>query len=337
MSRRGLVALCSVALLSACTTPYTAIEAENTATPLPKIPEEVEIPRYEGGWETDIGRLSLSQAVLKATEVAFSTTEQSAINPTLIFDGQLTPEIEECASKAFTGTLNVFGPYLTESFRSGSQYLVSGRGDWLTESVRNLPVEDWPVQNHFGTPVGFVDWVESNVRENSSSTTFGFSERNAVIISPGPGFSSNCSQISRLVYHETFHMVAMQLDGRSLMGFSLEEADHYGLWFVEGSADFFANTLSAHFLGEKYYGVDPDRSPGDLENHSSMFSSQSGQQYSLGNLAVEFIVGNVGVEPVMDVYRKIGEGHDFPAAFSLAIGMPIEDFYNLYDSIVISY
>ena len=336
MSLKG-IALFAAVLLTGCTS--TSIEPDPeilTASPAEN-PDGVQIATYPGGWETEIQLKALSRAVLEETRRAFSEADLTRANVETFFDNSFTPEVETCAIEAFEATLFAFEPYLTEDFASRTHYLVSGRGEWLHNTVRELPVSDWPVQNHNGASIGFVAWLEQVIQTTPSSTTFGVSERNAVIVSPGPGFSTSCSQMSRLIYHETFHMVSLQLDGRSLVGYSPEQAEDFGLWFVEGSADFFANTLAANFLKEEYYGVDPKREPGDLKDHSSMFSSQSGKQYSLGNLAVEFIVANVGVEPVMDVYKKIGEGHDFSSAFSLAIGIPIQEFYDLYDSLEIIY
>lgn len=331
----SLIALYSL-LLSGCSNAETVAETKSYHSPPLLALSAINEPAYEANWNTRFNKKDLADAALENASSFYAAHLDIPSSVSAIFDDTLSDEMQSCTSNAAEEMIDAFSAYLEEDFKKLNHYLVVGREDWLVENVMGLPISDWPSQNHYGDEVSFNQWMSGMVKEGSSfSTTFGHAEKNVVIISPGAGFYKNCQMMEHLVYHETFHMISLQLDDRSLMGFKLDEAETFGLWFVEGSADFFAETLASFLNNKNYYGRSPDRAPGDLQQHSSTFSSE--RVYGLGHLAIEFIVANIGVEPVMDVYRYIGMGNDFNSAFELGIGMTVEEFYLIYDSIEITY
>jgi hypothetical protein len=52
--------------------------------------------------------------------------------------------------------------------------------------------------------------------------------------------------------------------------------------------------------------------------------------YGIGDVATEFLVANVGMKRFIDIYRQLGY-NDFPTAFEKATGVPLTDFYLMFE------
>ena len=52
--------------------------------------------------------------------------------------------------------------------------------------------------------------------------------------------------------------------------------------------------------------------------------------YGIGDVATEFLVANVGMKKFIDIYRQLGY-NDFPTAFEKATGVPLTDFYLMFE------
>ena len=55
--------------------------------------------------------------------------------------------------------------------------------------------------------------------------------------------------------------------------------------------------------------------------------------YGIGQAAAEYLVASVGMQKVMDVYVKIGAGQTFATAFQDSIGISVDEFYTLFESV----
>jgi hypothetical protein len=53
--------------------------------------------------------------------------------------------------------------------------------------------------------------------------------------------------------------------------------------------------------------------------------------YGIGEIATEFLVANVGMTKFVDIYRQIGTGASFAVAFEKATGVPLADFYLMFE------
>lgn len=91
------------------------------------------------------------------------------------------------------------------------------------------------------------------------------------------------------------------------------------------------------YLGyQEYWGNHFSLGAGDLsrerprlrgfESYESSFAG-----YSWGQLATEYIIASVGVEPLMAIWKYAGEGASFEDAFEHAIGLSVEEFYEAFD------
>lgn len=55
--------------------------------------------------------------------------------------------------------------------------------------------------------------------------------------------------------------------------------------------------------------------------------------YAIGFAATELIVANVGVEKFNNIYLELGKGKSFSAAFESATGVPLADFYTMFEEV----
>ncbi|MFM5967507.1 MAG: hypothetical protein ACKOQ8_00515, partial [Micrococcales bacterium] len=53
--------------------------------------------------------------------------------------------------------------------------------------------------------------------------------------------------------------------------------------------------------------------------------------YGIGMIATEFLVSKVGMTKFVDIYRQIGTGKSFKDAFVAATGVPLNDFYLMFE------
>jgi hypothetical protein len=55
--------------------------------------------------------------------------------------------------------------------------------------------------------------------------------------------------------------------------------------------------------------------------------------YAIGFAASEFLVSQVGVEKMVNVYAALGQGKNFEAAFKQGTGVELVDFYAMFEEI----
>jgi hypothetical protein len=294
-----------------------------------------EVPRYEPqSWSTVFSRESLRQAAMGEVERYFSSRDRpNTFSVEEYFDPELPELHRTCSSGAVEKLFNSFSLHSGEEAGDSTILLIGGLSDnqdWIVETARSIK-SDWPEQVRPGQSLSFPDWLDA--ARAPADATYGYGERNAIVIALNIS-QYGCGQVERLAYHEAFHSLSARLDGKSLMGFSMDEMAHMGLWFREGSADFFSESLAALENDSEYVGTTVTAAAGEMTRLTSMEANlESNRAYTVGQFALEYIVANVGVEAVLDVYRGIGRGLTFYEAFEEGVGIPTENFYNLVEQI----
>lgn len=111
-------------------------------------------------------------------------------------------------------------------------------------------------------------------------------------------------------------------------------------WFWEGAAVFVGTAASAQ-LGFNTYeqqgrpfainrSVNGPTAKLTLsqvtENNASM------DPYGIGSIATEYLVANVGMTKFLNVYKEVGKGKSFSAAFQAATGIALADFYTAFET-----
>lgn len=323
-------------MLSACATPIesaTLAEEQKTSSQGDSLASEAELyqPR---SWSTSFNRESLRQAAMGEVDKFFSSRDDpAAFRVEAYFDPELPEPVRNCSTSAVERLFNSFSMHAGDDEADSTILLIGGMSenqDWIVDTARSIQ-SDWPAQVRNGQSLLFPDWLDMARAPVDSS--YGYGERNAIVFALNISQDS-CAWVERLVYHEAFHSLSARLDGKSLMGFSEDEMAHMGLWFREGSADFFSESLAALETDSEYFGTTVTVAAGEMTVLTSMEANlESNRAYTVGQFAVEYIVANVGVEAVLDVYRGIGRGLTFYEAFEEAVGVPIEEFYSSVEQI----
>ena len=140
-----------------------------------------------------------------------------------------------------------------------------------------------------------------------------------------------------VVAHEIFHVWHKAIDG-SPGNNNIDPRLPNGipLWFAEGNANFFGFAMSQIALKDSYRAGRASQvdsymqfSTRPLKDHIFWDTNP----YGIGQAAAEYLVASVGMKRVMDVYGKVGSGQTFAAAFQESIGISVDEFYTLFESV----
>jgi hypothetical protein len=154
-----------------------------------------------------------------------------------------------------------------------------------------------------------------------------------------------------MVGHELFHLVQDSIDpGQSGLNQESGENLYRPVWWVEGGGEFMGRLLARH-LGAQDYGTAPlptdgYGAPPPLEPYSNLSAFENwndgavganGHYYS-GQIALEYMVANAGMDAVIDLLVRLGAGEEFNSAFEQVFGISVPDFYKkftlLHDHII---
>ena len=115
-------------------------------------------------------------------------------------------------------------------------------------------------------------------------------------------------------------------------------------WIWEGSAMFVGLQTSSYLGFDDYattgrdsmverYTYDPPETKTQPLKEIYPIENPKVDAYAIGEIAVEFIVANVGMSKFMDIYVNLGKGQKFDAAFKTATGVELTDFYAMFEEI----
>jgi hypothetical protein len=145
--------------------------------------------------------------------------------------------------------------------------------------------------------------------------------------------------------HEFFHSVQTQSD--PMRGRIPPDSPRFTpRWFIEGSANYVGAMIS--HINKKHTYEDfrisqVDRNPsyvGPLGNRPlrDFWNNASGPDgylnpYGIGQAATEYLVANVGVEPLIHILEQAHSLGSFAAGFEKTVGISLNEFYSKFDSI----
>jgi hypothetical protein len=140
--------------------------------------------------------------------------------------------------------------------------------------------------------------------------------------------------------HEFFHAIQEMLAAPNLAGPTGEKVPN---WFWEGPAMFvgqqtagvlgFADylTIGRPSMTNRYKNGNPINRTSNL----SEIKANDGvtDPYAIGFAASEFLVAQVGVEKMVNVYAALGQGKTFDVAFKQGTGIELADFYSMFEEV----
>lgn len=143
--------------------------------------------------------------------------------------------------------------------------------------------------------------------------------------------------ISRNVLHEAMH--ALQDDMDPLVGGQVPPRDMENfrpVWLTEGSAEFWSYAL-ADYTGRRTYGHGSEKLEYKPLVQTEEWEGNDDEPYEWGQVAMEYLIAHKGFEVYLDVYSNLGNGMHFDDAFQNAVGISLEDFYEVFDPWVVDH
>ena len=289
-------------------------------------------PAFSELWPTNVTRQELIETSLyKSFEFMDKVRVESCPVKANVFFGdsvldEHTPIIEQISSEMNL----VFCDYLTDDIT-----VIAGNYEFLksTVSAEGLPMDE------FGGICGY----EIGLNEGLSR---GCAYQGVAWVGPGLG-TIRMGEVKTdpiavaIVSHEIIHLVQDSADpGQSVEAQGSGQNLFRPVWWVEGGGEFFGHLIPRYLDIQDYRYVTPHDRAGeallvsylsDLQLFEEWRQQAFGlENYVTGQIALEYITANVGLEAIMNLLVLMGEGEEFESAFESAVGLSVQDFYDKF-------
>lgn len=139
--------------------------------------------------------------------------------------------------------------------------------------------------------------------------------------------------------HEFFHAIQETLAGR----ISNDTGSNVPNWFWEGPAMFIGQqtsgalgyadyvTVSRSSMLTRYQNSDPINRTSALSKIKA--NNRVSDPYAIGFAATEFLVSQVGIEKMLNVYAALGKGMNFSDAFKQGTSIELSEFYSMFEEV----
>jgi len=177
---------------------------------------------------------------------------------------------------------------------------------------------------------------------NAGAPAFGGSYSNTwnySAIQKSNSMVNNKAGMAQTPGHEFFHAIQEILAGR----ISNETGSNVPNWFWEGPAMFIGQetsgtlgyadyvTVSRPSMLSRYQNSNPVNRTSTLSEIKA--NNQVTDPYAIGFAATEFLVSQVGVEKMLNVYASLGKGMNFSDAFKQGTSIELTDFYSMFEEV----
>ena len=177
---------------------------------------------------------------------------------------------------------------------------------------------------------------------NAGAPAFGGSYSNTwnySAIQKSNAMVNNKAGMAQTSGHEFFHAIQEILAGR----ISNETGSNVPNWFWEGPAMFIGQetsgilgyadyvTVSRPSMLSRYQNSNPVNRTSTLSEIKA--NNQVTDPYAIGFAATEFLVSQVGVEKMLNVYASLGKGMNFSDAFKQGTAIELTDFYSMFEEV----
>ena len=283
-------------------------------------------PVFDSPWPTEITRKQLIDSALAKAFQYFDekATSDQPSNLTIYFEDTFPEEHHEWVLDMAKVSASFPSDFTDHQFN-----LMVGEPSWVYEVIEREGFWTEP-EGHCGglTPDGAVGGCASRgaVSANYGETV-------------GSGELDWSGTLPSIVPHEMYHSVQDVLDPNPMGQISpVGEPTHRPLWFWEGGAEFFGYAVG-DYVGVASYYVSPWEWWYYLPNPDLGLDSFAERDlfavppegYWIGQMATEYIVANVGVEGMLSISQGLSQGLTWEEAFEFGTGLPLDEFYLLFD------
>jgi hypothetical protein len=298
--------------------------AESAQTTPETEPAPLVAPAFDTPWPSGFTRRELADTALAKTFAFLDQRTEGASDQylTIVYQDTVLEVHQEWGTDLAVVTIDAFGDYLTDD----TLLVVGTDGDFLVSTLAELNKPLVPE---------FERCCSSGVAGVAHLGSSWVSLPSDFVVERMPP-----ADVSAIIPHELFHNIQHSLDkAPASQNYPPGDALYRPTWLSEGSANYMGYAMLAYRGYKKYWGnhfIAPPNAAAEEDFLLSRYESSDGSNgpYSYGQLATEYIIANVGVEPLMNIWKIAGQGASFEDAFEEALGISVEDFYAAYDAMV---
>jgi hypothetical protein len=286
---------------------------------------------FDSKWETSVSREEMIETALfrlfedldSIRDDDCSVKAETFLGPPLLEEHHYL--VEEIAN----GMVSSFCRYLENDIP-----VISGSYDFLKETIaaEGLPSDEFggncgfDLQQDYASACAIAGVAWTGISLGSKRQGEAFIEERRLTIAA----------------HELFHVVHDQINpnGDPLLGSCRSYSCQGPVWFFEGAGEFFGRAMT-QYLGLQNYAtfVPTDRSGYYLDGEYlsdldflTDWGKRAGstENYYSGQVAMELLIANVGLLPVLGVWENLDSGQPFPDAFESSIGIELTEFYEVF-------
>lgn len=271
-------------------------------------------------WGTDFNRAQLMNYSLEVAENYFS--QNSGIDGavvTFIFEDSISDSRRSKVRSLAESTVSAFHEHVP------SELVVIGgtTQKFMSETIQTNNIEVPPDGNQ-GSLCGILIWEDS-----PSGCTW----QNVAWLGFGQEPEREIHALNNFVPHELFHNIQANLANGT------ETTRIMPSWFLEGSAEFIGYAMADHTgyfsyaeLAFEDWHYLPNPATG-LAFWATPPPSRSipFENYMMGQIATEYLVSNVGMDGLLNIFSFAGQGMRFDKAFEEAVGISLTKFYATFD------
>ena len=275
--------------------------------------------------------INFKSVATSATE-AFNTFTDVQRSPNQVIIVKTQDGVDPFWNDLITSQIDLVAKSFTYPSFNGPVYALAGLNeDWMVNTFLSLGFTKAFTEVRFGND---FDNVVANAGGNTAIWNVANINNKKLLTTDKVGMYQSAG-------HEFFHQIQQQLTP----GENKFPADGSGgpQWFLEGSAKFIG-LQTANKLGQLSYEkegrpylarnvvTDTTTKNGNLEDAKYNLGRRSDVfPYDIGALGVEFLVANVGIQKMVDVFSQMGTGKSFSVAFNDATGIELADFYSMFE------
>jgi len=329
----------SVTLLAGCsTTPIESPESQTEPAGAssvgdfePRLSEKFETP-----WSTEVSRTELVETALFKLfrDLDSIRVDDCEVQPVIFTSDPFLPEHIGLLEQISFGMVASFCKYLSKDIP-----IVAGRYTYLKEVLKSegLPTDD------FGGNCGF------EVLQDASSGCAAFGSVWTGIqlgtIREGEPFVED--RRLTIAAHEIMHNIHDQINPKGEPGLGtcrgqINFACAGPVWLYEGAGEFFGRAMT-QYLGLQNYDtfVPTDRNgfyiAGEYLSNLDFLTTRRNkgfgvENYYSGQIAMELMIANKGLLPVLGIWENMNSGLDFPDAFESSLGLSLDEFYEIFSA-----